>query len=117
MSEQDLIEENKKLKERIAYLENIIDRGNEGNSSAYNAIRGLIINKVATEYNLAQFENLDNWQKKHKQQVAERNLMSDLKWALKVRRISDFRMQHIEQAKEYLAQYEIPEQYRKEVQA
>ncbi len=102
MSNEELIEENKKLKERIKYLENIVDRGNVGNSNAYNAIRGMIINKVMNEYDLSQFEE---WQRKHKRQVAERNLMSDVKWELKVRRISNFRTEHIEQAEKYINNY------------
>ena len=102
MSEAELLEENKKLKEKITYLENIINRGNTGNSNAYNTIRGMIINKVANEYDTSQFEE---WQRKHKKQIVERNLMSDLKWELKVRRISDFRIEHIEQAKEYIDGY------------
>lgn len=102
MSNEELIEENKQLKERIIYLENIINRGNAGNSTAYSTIRGMIINKVKSEYDVSQFEE---WQRKNKIQVAERNLMSDLKWELKVRRISDFRTEHIKQAEEYINNY------------
>lgn len=105
MGNEELLEENTKLKERIQYLENIISRGNTGNSNAYNTIRGMIINKVANEYDLSQFEDLEDWQRKHKKQVAERNLMSDVKWELKVRRISDFRTEHIKQAEEYINNY------------
>lgn len=42
---EEILEENKQLKERVKYLENILNRGNSGNSNAYNTIRGMIINK------------------------------------------------------------------------
>ena len=102
MTESELLKENKQLKERIEYLENILNRGNTGNSSAYNAIRGMVINKVTKEYDVSQFEE---WQRKHKKQVMERQVMSDLKWELKVRRISEFRTEHIKPAEEYIQNY------------
>ncbi len=102
MSETELIEENKRLKERIQYLENIISRGNTGNSSAYSAIRGMIINKVAKEVDVSKFEE---WQRKHKREVIERQIMRDLKWDLRVRNISDFRAEHVKQAEEYINNY------------
>ena len=39
MSENELLEENKRLKERVAFLEGIVNRGSSGNTSAYNAIK------------------------------------------------------------------------------
>ena len=102
MTESELLKENKQLKERIEYLENILNKGNTGNSSAYSAIRGMIINKVTKEYDVSQFEE---WQRKHKKQVMERQVMSDLKWELKVRRISEFRTEHIKSAEEYIQNY------------
>ena len=110
MSNEELLEENKKLKERIQYLENILNRGNTGNSSAYNAIRGMIINKVAKEVDVSQYEG---WQRKHKREVIERQIMRDLKWDLHVRNISDFRAEHVKQAEEYINSYIIPEELKK----
>lgn len=107
MSEQELLEENQKLKERVEFLERIINRGSRGNTSAYNAIRTMIVEKVEKEYDLTQFSNLKDWQIKHKKEVKERNIMSDLKWDLRVRNISDFRAEHVEQAKQYLENYKI----------
>ena len=102
---ENLIEENKKLKEKIAFLENIINRGNKGNISTYNTIRGMIINKVANEYDLSQFGELEKWERERKIEGAERNLMSDLKWELRVRRTRDFREDHIKLAEEYIKEY------------
>ena len=102
MSETESIEENKQLKERIQCLENIINRGNSGNCGAYNTIRGMIINKVQQEVDLTQFEE---WQRKHKREVIERQIMRDLKWDLRVRNISDFRAEHVKQAEEYINNY------------
>jgi len=106
MSESELIEENKKLKEKIQYLENIISRGNTGNSSAYNTIKGMIINKVAKEVDVSQFEE---WQRKHKREVIERQIMRDLKWDMHIRTIADFRAEHIKQAEEYINNYKLIE--------
>lgn len=107
MLEQELLEENKKLKERIEFLEKVINRGSRGNTSAYNAIRTMIVEKVEKEYDLTQFGDLKDWQIKNKKEVKERNIMSDLKWDIRVRNISDFRAEHVEQAKKYLENYKI----------
>lgn len=111
MSEQELLEENKQLKERIALLESIVNRGSSGNTSAYNAIRLMIIEKVNKEVELP--ETLEGWQKKDTRARAERQIMRDLKWDLRVRNISDFRSEHVEQAKEYIAKYILPEELKK----
>lgn len=111
MSEQELIEENKKLKERVAFLENIVNRGSSGNTSAYNAIRLMIIEKVQKEIEVP--ENLLDWQKKDTRQRAERQIMSDLKWDLRVRNIADFRAEHIQPAKEYIEKYVLSEDLKK----
>ena len=63
---EELIEENKKLKERIKVLEEIINRGSSGNTSVYNDIRAMIVEKVRKEVNL---EQLEGWQRKHRKQV------------------------------------------------
>lgn len=39
--------------------------------------------------------------------------MSDLKWDLRVRNISDFRAEHIEPAKEYVNNYILSDEYKK----
>lgn len=106
MSEQELIEENKKLKERVAYLENIISRGNSGNCEAYNNIRGMIINKVQKEVDLSKYEE---WQRKHKRQQFERRVMRDLLWEIRVRRISELRPEHIKPAEEFIEKYKFQE--------
>ncbi len=100
---EELLEENSKLKERIAELEAIINRGNSGNSGAYNNIRGMIINKVAKEIDLTIYE--EGWQRKHKRQQYERQLMRDLLWNIRVRRVSELRTEHINQAEEYIKNY------------
>lgn len=108
---KELEEENKKLKERIAFLESVLARGNTGNTSAYNAIRLFIIEKVKKEVEIPEY--LEDWQKKDTIQKAERKVMSDLKWDLRVRNISDFRAEHIEPAKEYVNNYILPDEYKK----
>ena len=111
MSEQELWEENERLKERVAFLESVVARGNSGNTSAYNAIRMFIIEKVNKEVTIP--DNLQAWQKKDTRQNAERKIMRDLKWDLRVRTISDFRAEHIQPAKEYVEKYILPEEYKK----
>ncbi len=108
---ENLEEENKKLKERIAFLESIVNRGSSGNTSAYNAIRLMIIEKVEKE--VEQLESLEEWQNKDTRQRAERQIMRDLKWDLRVRNISDFRSEHIEPAREYITKYILPEELKK----
>lgn len=111
MSENELLEENKQLKERIAFLESVMNRGSSGNTSAYNAIRLMIIEKVNKEVDIP--ETLEGWQKKDTRSRAERQIMSDLKWDLRVRNVSDFRSEHIEPAKKYIEKYILPEDLKK----
>lgn len=108
---EELMKENQELKERVKFLEGIINRGNKGNTSAYNTIRLMIIEKVQKE--VEQLDNLKDWQNKDTLQRAERQIMSDLKWDLRVRTISDFRLEHIEPAKEYITNYVLPEELKK----
>lgn len=108
---EELIEENKKLKEKIAFLESLVNRGSSGNTSAYNSIRLMIIEKVQKE--VEQPENLEGWKNKDTRQRAERQIMRDLKWDLRVRNISDFRSEHIKPAKEYIDNYILPEELKK----
>ena len=103
----DLVEENERLKERVRYLENIINRGNSGNSTAYSTIRGMIINKVEQEIDFTQYK--DEWTRKHKRQQFERRLMSDLLWEIRVRRVSELRVEHINPAEEYIKNYKFEE--------
>ena len=111
MSEQELIAENRKLKERIKELEGLLKRKSGGSSRAYDEIRAMIISKVSKEVDIP--DNLQDWQKKDLRSRAERQIMSDLKWDLRVRRIQDFRDEHIEPAKEYIENYVIPEELKK----
>lgn len=111
MTEQEMLDKIKELEERNQFLENIVNRGNAGNTSAYNTIRLMIIEKVQKE--VEQPESLEEWQNKDVRQRAERRIMSDLKWDLRVRNISDFRAEHIEPAKEYINNYVLPEELKK----
>lgn len=111
MSEAELLEENRQLKERITALESILNRGSSGSTSAYNSIRTMIIEKVQKEVEIP--EHLLGWQKKGTRQRAERQIMRDLKWDMHIRTISDFRAEHIEKAKEYIENYILPEELKK----
>lgn len=111
MSNEELIAENGKLKERIKELENLLQRKSGSNSRAYDEIRAMIINKVNKEVEIP--NSLLDWQKKDDRSRAERQIMSDLKWDLRVRRIQDFRDEHIEQAKEYINNYVLSDELKK----
>ncbi len=104
MSEEAMLERIKELEERNKFLERVINRGNVGNSNAYTTIRLAIIEKVDKEFDVSKFED---WQRKWEAQKMQRQIMRDLKWDLHVRQISDFRAEHIEPAKEYIANYKI----------
>jgi hypothetical protein len=111
MSNEELLKENQELKERIELLERTIGRENSGNTGTYNKIRTMIIEKVKKEVEQDKLENGNtyDWTRKR----AEKKVMSDLKWDLRVRNISDFRAEHIEQAKEYINNYTLPDEYKK----
>ena len=111
MNEQELIAENGKLKERIKELELLLQRKSNGSSRAYDEIRAMIIKKVDKEVEIPDY--LEDWQKKDTRQKAERQIMSDLKWDLRIRRIQDFRDENIEQAKEYIEKYVLSEELKK----
>ncbi len=111
MSNEELIAENGKLKERVKELELLLKRKSNGSSRAYDEIRAMIITKVDKEIEIPDY--LEDWQKKDNRQRAERQIMSDLKWDLRIRRIQDFRDEHIEKAKEYINNYVIPEELKK----
>lgn len=111
MSEQELIVENGKLKEKIKELELLLQRKSSGSSRAYDEIRAMIIKKVDKEVEIPDY--LEDWQKKDTRQKAERQIMSDLKWDLRIRRIQDFRDENIEPAKEYIKKYVLSEELKK----
>ena len=111
MNEQELIAENGKLKERIKELELLLQRKSNGSSRAYDEIRAMIIKKVDKEVEIPDY--LEDWQKKDTRQKAERQIMSDLKWDLRIRRIQDFRDENIEPAKEYIEKYVLSEELKK----
>lgn len=109
MSENEVLEENKRLKERVAELETLLQNKNTNNARAYNEIRLMIANKVKNEVEADIIQGVShNWTRKR----AEKKIMSDLKWDLRVRIVADFREDHINQAKEYLNNYVIPDEYR-----
>lgn len=102
MTNEELVRENKELKERIEFLEKVINKGNAGNSSAYSTIRLAIIEKADKDFDVSQF---DGWKRKMEVQKMQRQIMRDLKWDMHIRQISDFRAEHVEKAKEYIAGY------------
>lgn len=111
MNMQEVLDENCKLKERVKELELLLKRKSNGSSRAYDEIRAMIITKVDKE--MEHQEGLLDWQKKDDRSRAERQIMSDLKWDLRIRRIQDFRDEHIEKAKEYIEEYILPEEIKK----
>lgn len=111
MSEEAMLEKIKELEEENKKLKRIIERGNRGNSNAYNTIRMEIMAKVDKEVIVP--NGLENWQLKELRQRAERQIMRDLKWDLHVRQISDFRVEHIEPAIDYIQKYELAEDLKK----
>ena len=111
MSEQELMAENVKLKERVKELELLLQRKSSGSSRAYDEIRAMIIKKVDKE--IEKPKQLAEWQIKDDRQRAERQIMSDLKWDLHIRRIQDFRDEHIELAKNYIEKYVLSDELKK----
>ena len=106
-----LEQENEELKQRVITLETMIKRGSSGNTSAYTQVRAMIVEKVRNEVP----EDINDWRgKDHKRIKAERKVMDDLKWDLRIRTIADFRTEHIEPAKEYIEKYKIDEFYKNE---
>lgn len=110
MSKEELLEENNKLKERIQELECLLKRRNNGNTRAYDEIRAMIINKADKE---VEIDIVNGQERRWTRKVAEKRMMSDLKWDLRIRRVSDFRIEHIEQAREYLKKYILDEELKK----
>lgn len=104
--ENEILEENKRLKERVQYLENILNRGNSSNSEAYSIIRGMIINKVKNELKIPEKQQ---WRKDSYIKQIERRVMKDLLWEIHVRRVAELRTEHIESAEKYIKNYVLPE--------
>ena len=71
----------------------------------------MIIEKVQKE--VERPKELAEWQNKYTRQRAERQIVRDLKWDLRVRNISDFRSEHIQVAKKYIDNYVISEELKK----
>lgn len=107
---EEIIKENENLKERIQELENLLKRKNGSNSRAYDEIRAMIITKVDKE---VEIDVVDRQERRWTRQRAEKQIMSDLKWDLRIRRITDFRDENIEEAREYLNAYIIPDELKK----
>lgn len=102
--------DNKKLKEKINELEELLKRKGGSNLRAYNEIRTMIIRKANKE---VEADIVDGEERNWSRQRVEKQIMSDLKWDLRVRRVADFRDEHVEQAKEYLEKYKIPDELKK----
>ena len=107
---ESVIEENIKLKKRVEELEELLKRKSGSNSRAYDEIRAMIISKVKQEVEIDIVDGIErNWTRK----IAEKRIMSDLKWDLRIRRVTDFRDENIQEAKKYLEEYKIPEELKK----
>lgn len=97
MSNEELIAENSKLKEEnsnfkeeIKQLKELLKRKSGSNSRAYEEIRAMIIAKVNKEVEVDLIDGIErDWTRKR----AEKQIMSDLKWDLRVRRIAQKRWQ------------------------
>lgn len=107
---EEIIKENENLKERIQELENLLKRKNGSNSRAYDEIRAMIITKVDKEVDI---DIVNGEERRWTRKKAEKQIMSDLKWDLRIRRITDFRDENIEEAREYLNAYIIPDELKK----
>lgn len=110
MTEQELKEENKRLNERVAELEELLKRKSGSSARAYDEIRAMIITKARNE---VEIDIVDGKERDWTRKIAEKRIMSDLKWDLRIRRITDFRDEHIKPAKEYLEKYELPAELKK----
>lgn len=110
MSSEELIVENRKLKEKIQELELLLKRKSNRSSRAYDEIRAMIISKVDKE---VEVDNVNGQERRWTRQTVEKQIMSDLKWDLRIRRVTDFRNEDIEPAREYIKNYVIPEELKK----
>ena len=96
---EELIAENKELKENIKMLESMIYSGDDVAKKVANKIRFMIKEKVYKECKKDDFLR----------ERARRQLMQDLKWDLRIRTNDDFEQKHIDEAREYITNYEIDE--------
>lgn len=106
MSENELLEENKQLKERIKELELLLQRKSSGNSRAYDEIRAMIIKKVDNELIIPEEQK---WRKDSYIKQKERQLMRDLLWEIRVRRVTELGTEHKKLAEEFINNYKIEE--------
>lgn len=106
----EIMKENVKLKEKIQELENLLKSKSGSNSRAYDEIRAMIITKVDKEVDI---DIVNGEERRWTRKRAEKQIMSDLKWDLRIRRITEFRDENIEQAREYLNTYIIPDELKK----
>lgn len=109
MSDEELFEENKKLKEKIELLEKALYRKHTNNRDAYIQIKDLIAQKIEKE---VPQDVVGNRRSNSARRQAQRQCMNDLKWDLRVRNVADFTEEHIEQAKKYLETYKVSEKYK-----
>lgn len=107
MSNEEIMAENVKLKERIKELELLLQRKSSGNSRAYDEIRAMIIKKVDNELIIPEEQN---WKKESYIKQKKRQLMRDLLWEIRVRRVTELRTEHIQQAKTYIEKYILSEE-------
>lgn len=110
MSYEELEKENKDLKERVQELELLLKRKSAGSSRAYDEIRAMIIRKVDKE---VEIDIIKGQEKRWTRKIAEKQIMSDLKWDLRIRRVADFRDEHIQPAKEYIENYVLSDELKK----
>ena len=106
MTEQEMLDKIKELEERNQFLENIVSRGNAGYYGAYNTIRGMIINKVKNEVIVPEEQK---WRERNYIGQKERQIMRDLLWNIRVRRVTELRTEHIKQAEEFVNDYKFEE--------
>lgn len=92
------------LTEEVEQLKTMVkNRTLKKNTTAHEIIANLIDNKVENEVH-------KDWN--HCKAKIKRRITNDLKWDLHVRCANDFETEHIEQAKEFLSNYEIDEYYK-----
>lgn len=104
MSENEILEENRKLKEENEMLKRTLERKlTSGSMSAYETIRSMIFNFVNKEVEKTTTGN--------ERSNLRRKIIDDMKWDLRVRTINDFKVEDISRAKEYLENYKIDEYY------
>lgn len=111
--ENELLKRIEELEEENRRLKKMLNGNRSTKAGVYNEIRQMIIMKVEDEKVPLDYNELNgkwyDWTRK----CAERQIMRDLKWDLRVRVVTDFAEEHIEPAKEYIENYVLPERYKK----